>query len=413
MVNFTRFQLPNGLKVLINEDITTPLVAINILYAVGSRNEHPDRTGFAHLFEHLMFGGSANIPSFDEPLQMVGGENNAFTSNDITNYYITLPADNIETGLWLESDRMLALDFSEKSLNVQKNVVMEEFRQRYLNQSYGDIWLLLRPLAYKVHPYRWPTIGEKMEHIQEATLSDVKSFFETHYAPSNAIIAISGNINASNGFALVEKWFGNIKSSASKKQQIVPEPAQTEARTLTVTRKVPFDAIYKAWHIPSRLDKGYYVCDMITDLLSSGKSARLYQTLVKEKKLFSDINAFVSGDVDAGILVIGGKVMKNVPTETANLAILEILSNLSQTPISARELKKVQNRYETNLLLSQTNALNKAMNIAYFEMLGDANLLNHEVDKYCSIAPSDVANTAKAIFTEQNCSTLYYMAENN
>jgi predicted Zn-dependent peptidase len=413
MVEFKRFQLANGLRVLINEDHTTPLVAINILYFVGSRNEQPDKTGFAHLFEHLMFGGSVNIPSFDEPLQMVGGENNAFTSNDITNYYITLPADNIETGLWLESDRMLSLDFSAKSLKVQKNVVMEEFRQRYLNQPYGDIWLLLRPLAYKVHPYRWPTIGEKMEHIRDATLRDVKSFFNTHYSPGNAYMAISGNISHEEGFRLVEKWFGELKPGSGIKQEIACEPVQTEERVLRVTRKVPFDALYKAWHMPCRLDKGFYVCDMLTDLLSSGKSSRLYQILVKEKKLFSEVNAFVSGDFDPGILVIGGKIMENVPVETANQAILDILKDLSETPVSERELKKIQNKYETNLLLSHTHTLNKAMSLSYFEMLGDANLINDEIGKFCAITPEDVISTAKSIFTKENCSTLYYLAEKN
>ena len=413
MVEFKKFQLANGLKVLINEDRTTPLVTINILYFVGSRNEHPDKTGFAHLFEHLMFGGSIHIPSFDEPLQMVGGENNAFTSNDITNYYITLPADNIETGLWLESDRMLSLDFSAKSLKVQKNVVMEEYRQRYLNQPYGDIWLLLRPLVYKVHPYRWPTIGEKMDHISDATLRDVKAFFNTHYSPNNAYMAISGNISPEDGIRLVEKWFGDIKQGTANKEEILQEPVQTEERILTVTRKVPFDAIYKAWHMPGRLDKGYYVCDMLTDLLSSGKSSRLYQILVKEKKLFSEVNAFVSGDFDPGILVIGGKIMENVPVETANEAILAILKDLSETPVSERELKKIQNKYETNLLLNHTHALNKAMSLSYFEMLGDANLINEEIGKFCSITPEDVSRTSKHIFRNENCSTLYYLAEKN
>lgn len=413
MVEFKRFQLSNGLKVLFNEDRTTPLVAINILYFVGSRNENPDKTGFAHLFEHLMFGGSKNIHSFDEPLQMVGGENNAFTSCDITNYYITLPADNIETGLWLESDRMLSLDFSAKSLKVQKNVVMEEYRQRYLNQPYGDIWLLLRPLAYKVHPYRWPTIGEKMEHIQDATLADVKSFFKTFYSPNNAYMAISGNISPEDGFALVEKWFGDIKQGVSAKLEIEQEPVQTEERKLTVTRKVPFDAIYKAWHIPGRKDIGFYVCDVITDLLSSGKSSRIYQVLVKEKKLFSEVNAFVSNDFDPGILVIGGKIMENIPVSDAEMAILELLKDLTETEISERELKKVQNKYETSLLLSQTNSLSKAMSLSYFEMLGDANLLNEEIDKYCSITPGDITSTAKNIFRNENCSTLYYLAEKN
>jgi zinc protease len=411
MVEFKRYQLANGLKVLLNEDRTTPLVAVNILYFVGSRNEHSEKTGFAHLFEHLMFGGSVHAPSFDEPLQMVGGENNAFTNNDITNYYITLPAENIETALWLESDRMLALDFSQKSLNIQKNVVMEEFRQRYLNQPYGDIWLLLRPLAYQVHPYRWPTIGQKIEHIRDATMKDVRSFFKQHYVPDNAYLAISGNINTDKAIELVEKWFGDIGKGKSRIQHISQEPVQTEERKLTVTRKVPFDALYKAWHIPHRRDKGFYICDMITDLLSSGKSSRLYQTLVKEKKLFSEVNAFVTGDVDPGLLVIGGKMMENVSMETAESAILQMVETISKIPVNERELKKVQNKYETSLLLNQTSALNKAMGLSYFEMLGDAALLNEEPAKYGMITPDEVSNTAAGIFRNENCSSLYYFAE--
>ena len=291
MVKFERFQLSNGLKVLVNEDKSTSMVAINILYNVGSRDEQPDKTGFAHLFEHLMFGGSENIESYDTPVQMVGGESNAFTSNDITNYYVVLPSDNLETGFWLESDRMLKLNFSEQSLQVQQKVVIEEYRQRYLNQPYGDIWLLLRPLAYKVHPYRWPTIGERIEHISDAKLEDVESFFYSHYAPNNACMTLSGNIDVDRAKHLVQMWFGDIEKRDVKVRDLPVEPVQQEARHQTVTRNVPYDALYKTWHIPNRLDKKFYVCDLITDLLSGGKSARLYQDLVKEKKLFSDIFA--------------------------------------------------------------------------------------------------------------------------
>jgi len=413
MVKFERFELSNGLKVIVNEDRSTPLVAINILYAVGSRDENPAKTGFAHLFEHLMFGGSANIPSFDEPVQMVGGENNAFTNNDITNYYITLPADNIETGLWLESDRMLALDFSEQSLKVQQNVVVEEYRQRYVNQPYGDVWLLLRPLTYKVHPYRWPTIGERMEHISEATIEDVKTFFYSHYAPNNAFMALSGNISLSEAQPLVEKWFGDIDRRDIKVRNISQEPGQTEPRLLTVKRKVPYDAVYKAWHVPSRLDPRFYVCDLITDLLSSGKSARLYQVLVKEQKLFSEINAYVTGDIDPGLLIIGGKIMQGITVEKANQAILEVVENLASNPISEHELMKVLHKYETNLKLGQTNALNKAMALSYYEMLGNADLFNEEIHKYGSITADQICQVTGDLLCETNCSTLFYLAEND
>jgi len=396
---------------LFNEDKTTPLVAINILYNVGSRDENPEKTGFAHLFEHLMFGGSKNIPSFDEPLQMVGGENNAFTSNDITNYYITLPTDNIETGLWLESDRMNELDFSEQSLKVQQNVVVEEYRQRYINQPYGDVWLLLRPLAYKVHPYRWPTIGERIDHITDATIDDVKSFFYQHYAPNNAILSLSGNINSKEALALIEKWFGNIESRNVAPRNLPVEPQQTERRELTVTGKVLYDAVYKSWHMPQRLDKGYYVCDVITDLLSSGKSARLYQILVKEKKLFSEINAYVTGDADPGLLIIGGKTMKGVDVKDADMAIQEVIADLSNTSVSERELKKVQNKYATNLMLGHTNALNKAMGLGYYEVLGNADLLNMEMENFNAITPEDISLTSRKLLCETNCSTLFYLAE--
>ena len=411
MVKFESFELANGLKVIVNEDRTTPLVAINILYAVGSRDENPGMTGFAHLFEHLMFGGSANIPSFDEPVQMVGGENNAFTTNDITNYYITLPADNIETGLWLESDRMLALDFSEQSLKVQQNVVIEEYRQRYLNQPYGDIWLLLRPLAFKTHPYRWPTIGENIDHIKNATIDDVKSFFYSHYGPNNAFMTLSGNINLAEAQRLVEKWFGNIEKRDIKPRNLPQEPKQTEPRHLTVTRKVPYDAVYKAWHIPNHLDSMFYVCDLISDLLSSGKSARLYQELVKEKKMFSEINSYVTGDVDPGLLIIGGKTMEGISTEKANEAIQEIINDLANNPISETELKKVQNIYETNLMLGHTSILNKAMGLSYYEMLGNAGLLNEEIHKYNQITPSQICLATREFLRETNCSTLFYQSE--
>ncbi len=411
MVKFETFQFVNGLKLIVNEDFSTPLAAVNILYKVGSRDEQLSRTGFAHLFEHLMFGGSQNISSYDEQLQKVGGENNAFTTSDITNYYITLPSDNIETALWLESDRMLALDFSDEKLKIQQNVVIEEYSQRYLNQPYGDMWLILKPLTYKVHPYRWPTIGKNINHIQEATLNNVKNFFYSHYAPNNAFLSISGNIASEKACLLVDKWFGNIEPRILKHVNYPREPIQKKSRTMTVYRKVPSDAIYKAWHIPERSDKDYYVCDLITDLLSGGKSSRLYQDLVKEKKLFTEINAYITGDIDPGLLIIGGKLMQGVNIETADNAINEKINSLKTIIIGEKEFTKVQNRFETAILQGYSNILNKAMGLSYFAMLGDAGLINSEINYYFSVKPEDIMRVSKVIFDHSNCSTLYYLSE--
>ncbi|MCK6650208.1 MAG: insulinase family protein, partial [Bacteroidia bacterium] len=321
MIDFERFELPNGLKVIVHQDNSTPLACINILYNVGARDEDPEQTGFAHLFEHLMFGGSVNVPNYDEPLQRVGGENNAFTTNDITNYYLTLPAENLETGFWLESDRMLSLAFSEKSLEVQRNVVIEEFKQRYLNQPYGDVWLLLRPMAYKVHPYRWDTIGKEISHIENAKIQDVKNFFQRFYCPNNAIMVVVGNVELDEVKVLAEKYFAPIPKGPDNKRNLPVEPAQQEARSLTVERDVPVDAIYKAYHMCSRYDKEYYAVDLISDVLSRGNSSRLYNVLVKDKQLFSDIHAYVMGDFDKGLFVISGKLVAGVDMKTAEAAI--------------------------------------------------------------------------------------------
>ena len=321
MISFNRFTLSNGLRVIVHRDTSTPLVAMNILYNVGSRDEDPDRTGFAHLFEHLMFGGSANIPKYDEPLERVGGENNAFTNNDITNYYLTLPKENLETAFWLESDRMFDLSFSQKSFDVQRNVVVEEFRQNYLNQPYGDAWLLMRPLAYKVHPYQWATIGKEPSHIENASMEEVKAFYAKFYNPCNAIMVVAGNITTDEIHSLSEKWFGPINKGKSYTRQLPVEPEQTELRSSTVERSVPFDSIYKAWHMCGRMDHGFYATDLISDILSAGQSGRLYQELIKKRQLFSELNAFISGDTDAGLFVVTGKLMKGTGFETAEKAI--------------------------------------------------------------------------------------------
>ena len=411
MVKFDRFELSNGLKVLVHKDKTTPIVAINILYNVGARDENPNKTGFAHLFEHLMFGGSINIPSYDEPLQNVGGENNAFTNNDITNYYLTLPKQNIETGFWLESDRMLSLAFSKKSLDVQRNVVMEEFKQSYLNQPYGDVWLLLKPLAYKVHPYQWSTIGKELSHIKNAKMEDVKAFFKKYYCPNNAIMVVAGDIDIKEIKALSEKWFGPIPKGNTPKRDLPKEPKQTKSRKLTVKRDVPFDAIYKAYHCCDRFGIEYFITDLVSDVLSSGNSARMYKELVKKKKLFSSINAYLSGDMDEGLFVVSGRLAKGVKMKNAEDAIKAELNKMTTEFVHAKELQKVKNKVTSSIIFSEINVLDKAMNLAYYELLGDANLMNKEIDKYASVTKQQIKDVSKSIFKETNCSTLYYLSK--
>jgi zinc protease len=410
MVSFERFTLANGLKVLVHEDPTTPMAVVNILYDVGARDEDPEQTGFAHLFEHLMFGGSVNIPSYDEPLQRVGGENNAFTSNDITNYYITLPSVNLETAFWLESDRMLNLAFSEKSLEVQRNVVSEEFKQRYLNQPYGDVWLKLRPLAYKDHPYKWATIGKSLKHIEDATIDDVKAFFKKHYNPANAIMVVGGNVKLEQVKKLSEKWFGNIPAIVKAERKLPVERSQTEERTETVKANVPLDAVYKVFHMPSRTDEGYYAADLISDILSRGNSSRMFRNLVKDQKLFSDINAYHTGSMDAGLFVVEGKPLPGVSMETAEAAVWDELNRMKNELVPEQELTKVKNKMESTMVFAEMSLLDKAMNLAFFELLGDADKLNTETAKYLEVSALDIQKQAQNIFRKENSSTLYYLA---
>lgn len=411
MVKFNRFTLSNGLRVIVHEDITTPMAVLNILYDVGARDEDPKQTGFAHLFEHLMFGGSVNIPNYDEPLQRVGGENNAFTSNDITNYYITLPAVNIETAFWLESDRMLSLAFSEKSLEVQRNVVIEEFKQRYLNQPYGDVWLNLRPLAYKAHPYRWATIGKEISHIEDARIGDVKAFFAKHYNPQNAIMVVGGDVTTAQVKKLAEKWFGPIPAGNKYNRDLPQEPEQLAARRQTVTAKVPLNALYIAFHMPARNDEHYHAVDLLSDLLSRGNSSRLYRTLVKDKQLFSEIHAYTTESLDAGVFVVDGKPVAGVSIETAEAAIWEELDKLKNEPVGIDELTKVKNKTESTMAFSEMSLLDKAMNLAYFELLGDAELFNLEAAQYLAITPLQIQHQSQDIFKKENSSTLVYLAE--
>jgi len=411
MVDFNRFTLANGLKVLVHEDPTTPMAVLNILYDVGARDEDPEKTGFAHLFEHLMFGGSVNIPSYDEPLQRVGGENNAFTSNDITNYYITLPSENIETAFWLESDRMLSLAFSEKSLDTQRNVVSEEFKQRYLNQPYGDVWLKLRPLAYKKHAYRWATIGKELSHIENATMDDVKAFFKKHYTPQNAILVVGGNVKTEEVKKLAEKWFEPIPAGDKYERNLIQEEVQTAARQETVKAKVPLNAIYVAFKMPGRLNADYYAFDLLSDILSRGQSSRLYNSLLKEQKLFSDINAYISSSLDAGLFIVEGKLVEGVAVETAEKAIWAELEKLKTELVTTDELTKVKNKVESVLVFSEMSLLDKAMNLAYYELLGDADLLNQETKEFLKVTAADIKRIANETFRKQQSSTLYYLTE--
>lgn len=412
MIKVNHYTLENGLRIVHNENCSTQMVALNILYNVGSRDEDPDHTGFAHLFEHLMFGGSANIPDYDTPVQNAGGENNAWTNTDITNYYITLPYQNVETGFWLESDRMLSLDFSPQSLEVQRQVVIEEFKQRNLNQPYGDASHLLREMAYQDHPYRWPTIGKKISHIANATLEEVKDFFYRFYAPNNAILSVTGHIPFEDTVRLAQKWFGPIPAREIPERHLPTERKQTSVRRLTVTRKVPIDALYMAFHICNRFQPEYYVYDLITDLLSNGRSSRFIQNLIQEKKLFASIDAYISGSLDEGLLHITGKPAAGISLEEAEKAVWEELDKLKTPSVSEAELEKVKNRYESEQIFNNLNYLNVATNLAYFELIGKAEDINREVDKYRAITTGQVQETARKTFVPENCSILYYKAKN-
>ncbi|HPR61309.1 MAG TPA: pitrilysin family protein [Prolixibacteraceae bacterium] len=394
---------------IVHVDKTTPMAAVNVAYNVGARNEHPEKTGFAHLFEHLMFGGSVNIPNYDMPVQNVGGENNAFTTNDLTNYYITLPVQNIETAFWLESDRMLELAFSERSLEVQKNVVIEEFKQRYLNQPYGDVYPLMKDLAYKVHPYRWPTIGKDISHIENATLADVKDFFFKYYAPNNAVLSVTGNVDANKVFRLAEKWFGDIPRREVPNNEILREPQQTELRHKLVERNVPYHGLYISFHMHEKLHPNYYVADLISDVLSNGQSSRLYRNLVVEKQLFSELDAYISGDNDPGLFSVSGKLIDGVDIETAQKAVWHELNKLKNEVINTAELQKVINKVEANLIYAEIGYLNKAISLAAYELMGDAEMINRQSDFYRQVSSLKIRDLAENMFSDQNCSTLFYL----
>ena len=412
MIQFERFTLDNELRVIVHQDLSTPMAVVNIMYDVGARDEDPQRTGFAHLFEHLMFGGSVNVPVFDEPLQMAGGENNAYTTNDLTNYYIQLPAENLETAFWLESDRMLSLAFSDKSLDVQRKVVCEEFKEHYLTKPYGDVWHKMRELAYTKHPYRWMTIGKELSHIEQAQLTDVRNFFFKHYRPVNAVLVVAGNVTVNRVKELTEKWFGDIPSGEKYVRNLPKEPAQKEERRLELSSDVPLDALYKCWHMPARLDQKYYITDLVSDILSGGGSSRLYQSLVKEKQLFSNIECYHFGSSDSGLLCVEGKLVKGVKIADADKAVNEELEKIKTEEVPLNELQKVKHKTESMIAFEDMSVMSRANSLAYYEILGDAAWMNYELEKYAAVTSNDILEQSREIFRDSNCNTIYYLSAN-
>ena len=405
-----RHTLANGLRIVHHEDTTTQMVAVNVLYNVGARDEDPTRTGYAHLLEHLMFEGSVNIPDYDTHVQLAGGENNAWTSNDLTNYYITVPRSNVETAFWLESDRMLGLALTEQSVEVQKGVVIEEFKQQHLNRPYGDVQHLIRSMAYKVHPYQWPTIGLCVEHIERATLPDVMEFYQRFYTPSNAILSVVGNIRFDEVVRLSEKWFGPISKSQFTPRNLPKEPRQQRIRRKSVKRNVPANMLVMAFHMPERRNKDYHTCDLVTDLLAAGQSSRLIQHLVHRDKLFTSIDAYIQGSIDKGLLFVIGRMTDDTSFSTAEEAVWRELEELKVKPINKDELEKVRNRSESERTFNNINYLNRAINMAQLELIGQDRELSDELHRYCAITAEDVQRLSKAIFLKRNCSVLYYTA---
>ncbi len=408
MVEYKRKVLSNGLRVISHYDDSTQIAAVNVLYDVGSRDEDPNRTGFAHLFEHLMFSGSKHVKDYDIPVQQAGGENNAFTNCDMTNFYEVIPVQNIETALWLESDRMMSLNITEKSLSIQKDVVVEEFNETCINQPYGDLWHKISGLAYKSHPYRWPTIGIKVDHIRKATLSDVKNFYHKHYHPENAILVIAGNIPSDKAFQMAERWFGDVPAGNKIIRNLPSEEKQTAYRYQEIKSNVPAISINLSYHIPNRLSPDFYAYDLLTDVMSNGVSSRLFHNLVKDQCLFSDVDAFITGTIDPGLLVVTGKLMADVDFKVARQALQEEIEKLKREIISENELVMLKNKAESNLKFSEINILHKAMSLAFFEMIGDIDIINKEADYYNQVTREDILRIAQETFRKENCSEIIY-----
>jgi len=413
MIDYKKFKLDNGLRLIVHEDDSTAMAAVNVLYDVGARDEMPDKTGFAHLFEHLMFGGSVNIKDFDGALQAAGGTNNAFTTSDITNYYDLLPAINLETALWLESDRMLGLNFCQQALDVQKKVVSEEFKEHYLNQPYGEVWHKLLSMSFTKHPYGWPVIGKNLQHIDNFVLDDVKAFFKKHYCPNNAIITIAGGVKALEVLELVKKWFGDIPKGEQHSRYLPVEPSQTKKIIHCLEAEVPLNALYITFKFPGRLHKNYYAADFISDILSNGWSSRLYQSLIKEKQLFSKIHAYVTATIDPGLLYIEGKLHQNIAMETAEKAVWEELDKLKTEYLTGQELVKVKHKIESHIAFSQTKILTRAIDLSYFELLGNTELINTEATYYNNLTKEAVKKVATQYLRDENACTLKYYATQN
>lgn len=411
-MEFKTTTLKNGLQVVFHQDLSSSLVTFNLMYNVGARDESPERTGFAHLFEHLMFGGTPEVPNYDDVVERVGGQNNAFTSNDVTNYYITLPKDHVETAFYLESDRMRGLAFTPKSLEVQRQVVIEEFKQRYLNQPYGDVYLLLRDLSYQVHPYRWATIGKEIKHIEEASMEEVKSFFYKHYAPNNAVLTLVGNMQWDEVLHWSEKYFGNIPKRDVESRNLPAEPLQGSPKRLVVERPVPLDALYMTFHMVERGHPDYFATDLISDILSRGESSRFVQSLVKEKELFVELNAYIGGDMDPGLFYIAGKPNEGVSLEEAEAAVWKELKRLTEEEIDGEELDKVKNKAEAVHEFSLLSGMNKAIGLAYATLMGNPDLVNQEMAGYRAVKAQDILRIAKHIFTPDNSHVMWYKAEN-
>jgi len=411
MIDYQRHILPNGLTVILHQDNSTPLVAINILYKVGARNEQEDKTGFAHLFEHLMFGGSENVPDFDSIIQNAGGENNAFTNSDLTNYYDIMPSENLESALWIESDRMRSLNINQHSLDIQKKVVVEEFKETSLNKPYGDLWHHLSDLAFKEHPYKWPTIGLIPEHIEEAQLGDVQSFFDDHYAPNNAVIVLSGKFEYGTALQLIEKWFGDLKPSTSHKHKIKVEPAQKAFRKKIVKGAVPTSALYIAFHMPERLHADFTTYDIISDIFSGGRSSRFHQNLLKATELFSNVDAYITGSIDPGLFIIEAKLMGTEDIEQAGYLIWNEIQKIKEELVDTEELQKIKNSLISSVCFSEVSINHKAINLAYYEMLGNVNLINEQEKDFIKVTPQDIQRVAKSLFTKENCSEIHYIKE--
>jgi predicted Zn-dependent peptidase len=411
MISYQQFTLANGLQVIVHEDSSTTLAVMDVIYNVGSRDEDPERTGFAHLFEHLMFGGSVNIPNYDAPLQSVGGENNAFTTPDLTNYYISLPYQNLETAFWLESDRMLSLAFNPQSLEVQRKVVIEEFKQRYLNQPYGDVWLKFRPLIYQQHPYRWATIGKEIAHIEEATLDDVKDFFKKHYVPSNAILVVAGKVTVAEVKKLAEKWFEPIPAGIKPVRNLTMEPIQAEDRRMEIKADVPSNRIYFAYPVLGRYEPGYHAIDLMSDLLGRNESSFLYIELVQNQRIFDSLHASLTGSMDPGLLVVSGQVCEGVEVEHAETLLLDAIQRFVELGIDADGLQRVKNQAEASLVFGEVEVLNRAMNLAMAANAGNVEYVNLEAEQIAAVELSEVQDWANKLFVHGKKNTLLYLKQ--